>query len=370
MRVRPLKLNNLSLVIRGGTVGEKTFRPTLLFRPSAGDVVGNPRSMISVTGGEVEFENLDLWLQVPDAPAARWSLMELRRPNEIRLTKCSLTIENSRDGLSTICDDVAVFRTVSMTTAEPASGQQSSPVIHLSDTIVRGEATLLRSPEASPLRLWWLNGLLATTERLFDAGGAKRTFSDGQDVEVFLDNVTAVLGRGLCRVAADTTDAPRMLPLRIVCKNGILVMPRETPLIEQRGPGSLDELENRFFFTDEGQRNLYVGTEIFWQMFSTADQSATDLDYGEWSKHKRTSEMLPKRTAQIEWQTSPPAAPLYQHRVMHYLPSDQSSNPARNADGVLGLQTERLPKFPSADAVNGVTATSSADQTPAAPPAP
>ena len=74
------------------------------------DPVKYPRSMFTVTAGQLRLIDVALELRVPrEVSADNWSLFETRGAQSIRLQNCSLSISNATDQLLAY-HEVAFFR--------------------------------------------------------------------------------------------------------------------------------------------------------------------------------------------------------------------------------------------------------------------
>ena len=92
----PIRLANTRLTIRAG----EGFHPVIVFRPSPEDKdpVKFPRSMFTLTGGELTLFGVAIELTVPRGVAPEsWSLFEPGQGETVRLKRCLLTIRNASD---------------------------------------------------------------------------------------------------------------------------------------------------------------------------------------------------------------------------------------------------------------------------------
>jgi serine/threonine-protein kinase len=260
----PIELTNLKLTIRaaGG------HRPVVRFRPTRVGAAGvGAPSMISLAGGRLNLVNLGLELDIPrDAPAEGWSLVELRRAEELRLEKCTLTVRNATDTGHDYFANVAIFQLKAAPGSESMRMTEPAPVhpveLELIDCVARGEAALVRTADMQPLSLQWKNGFLSTTGPLLQGTGAASAAPAGQRNQISLSHVTAIVRGGLVRLTA-TNDAPYQLATEAKCDNSILVT-RDAPLIEQMGPQRVSVLESQF--TWSGDRNFCQGFSTFWKL--------------------------------------------------------------------------------------------------------
>jgi serine/threonine protein kinase len=300
----PIELTNLRLTIRaaGG------HRPVVRFRPTRIGVAGIASGMIAISGGRLNLVNFGLELDIPrDSPADGWSLVEMRRAEEVRLEKCTLTVRNATDTGRDYYANVAIFQlkaapgAESMRMTEPAA---IHPVdLELIDCVARGEAAFVRTADTQPLALQWKNGFLATTGPLLHAAGAASAVTAGQRNQISLSHVTAIVRGGLLRLTA-TNDAPYQLTTEVKCDNSVLVT-REAPLIEQVGPQRLGVLESQF--TWSGDRNFCQGFSTFWKLVDLSNPTVPRaLAAGPWQSRWGKGDTL-LDSADTLWQQQPPA---------------------------------------------------------------
>ena len=104
-------------------------------------------------------------LDVPrDVPTDNWSLFETWGGQTVRLERCSLTVRNASDQLTTYHQEVAFVRARPAPDAgvavESAAAATPLATIELTDCIARGEAVFLLRGRPSAGQLAWDNGLL------------------------------------------------------------------------------------------------------------------------------------------------------------------------------------------------------------------
>ena len=359
-RERPIALGNVKLTIRAG----KGFRPVVTFRPSETDPVQSGRAMLTLTGSQLALVEVLLELVVPrDVPADSWSLFEIRQAEMTRLEKCVLTIRNAAEDQGAYHQDAAFFRVKAAPGADTAGPLESAgahvpepvptpPVaISLSDCVVRGEAVVLRVQHARALRLAWVNGLLATSERLLVADGSPQAAGPGETLKIDLQHVTAVVRSGLCRFVRNES-APRQMPAQLSVSSSILVGSPSAPLVEQSGVSAADPYRQRLLWS--GDRNFYEGFTVFWNVqFANAETAPETMTFGAWKAHWGPEQEIRPVANQVQWSQLPAAdRPLHTDGPADYALSPSSPampNPALGSanDGRdAGAQLDRLPEVP------------------------
>src|SRR5690606_5536608 len=84
--------------------------------------------------------------------------------------------------------------------------------IQMRNCVVRGETTLVRAVEGTPLDFLWWNGLFASGERMFHLGGASNAARTADLVRIDLARLTAHARGGLLLLTNDR-DRPHLLPV-------------------------------------------------------------------------------------------------------------------------------------------------------------
>jgi len=348
---RPIKLVNLKVTIRAG----EGYRPVVVFRPDDVDPFKYARSMLTLAAGRLTLIGVALELHVPRAvPADNWSLVEIKDGQAVKLERCWLTICNASEQRTAYHSDVVFFQVESALGADLAIGDNRSAIvlltsIELVDCIARGEADFLRCDDLQPLSLSWENGLLVTTGRLLSSRGGQQSPQPRETIHVDLRHVSAVVGSGLCRLAADYP-SPYQLPLEINCSDSILMGGDGAALVEQVGIDEVDEFRTRIAWL--GDRNFYENFQVFWGIRGIDRQPLVEpMDFDGWRIYWGSEdENLPLHNA-VKWRNLPEITrPMHTHAPTDYaLDDSETDNPAIGAasDGRnAGLQVERLPQLP------------------------
>jgi serine/threonine-protein kinase len=338
---RPIQVSSPNVTVRAG----EGFHPRIIFQPDGSDPAKCPRSMISLSGGELTLQDLSLELEVPRPVAAEnWSLVQLSPGQSLKLNRCWLTIRNASNQQTAYHPDVAFVRVMGPMGMDPAIGDEVLPEpasLVLTDCVARGEATFLKSDGPQPLDLSWNNGLLATTERLFSAEGGEQSPRPGQGVRLQLDHLTADLHSGLCRLARSEY-APHQLPCRIQCARSMLFGSGKSPLVEQVAFASGDD--SLAGISWDGRQNSYPGFLTFWRTQQLDDSPSKEMSFDAWKTHWRPEHESQPGAGPVGW--SPPPAdvsgPLNQRGPADYAPAAD-----KTADRpIAGMILSRLPPPP------------------------
>jgi serine/threonine protein kinase len=344
----PVRLENVRVTIRAG----EGYRPVVVFRPNEPDPLKYPRGMIAVSGGRLELVNLALELDVPRRIASdRWSLIEVRRAEMVRLENCSLTIRNASESRLAYHQGVSFIEV----TAPPGDGMMmddaSPPLpatnLQLQNCVARGEAVFLRSPSPQPLNLYWENGLLATTEQFYLAAAGSMSRQTSQ-ARFDLRHLTAVVRGGLCLLTSTGNARQHAVPEWRV-SNSIVLADPSAALVQQNGVDGTTDF--RKGLTWSGNRNFYEGFNVFWRTLPLNPQDRSDeWDRQRWQTFWAMNEN-PASTRLVMWQRLPdPSRPVNSLTPADYaLDMRDGQNPAHRAgdDGRdAGLEPEKLPALP------------------------
>ncbi len=322
-------ISNSKLTICNG----RGFRPTVMFRPSFGDLAEG-RRMIRVSGGTLEWSGVHLALELPAEPAAGWALFALRDCDSFELQDAVLTVHNAKAPGVLLQDRVALLdvgdaqrpEPVTPTGAEAAAKRAIPPFIGLTNCVARGQATLIHCETATPLRISGRQCLFVLSQGLLDVGG-RETKSAQMDarIEFSLKNVTAALGGALCRLSSDALK-PFQLDLVTDCKSSILYLTdTQSAVIERRGIRDPGELEKHLYV--RGRDNFYPGSDLLLRLNPNGDpKDSVTFGFADRSESWYQEES-PRFT--LIWKSLPAAdLPLDRHVPADYLLDENEQNPA------------------------------------------
>ncbi len=343
---RPFDIASQHLTIRNG----EGFQPTVVFRPSVEDL-SMDRRMIRIAGGQSTWQNVHVQLELPPEPADDWCLFDLEGIESLNVDDSVITVRNADGDGGNLQDRVAVFRIHSGRLPRPEESLDNGeipipPYIGLSNCFARGQATLVRAPEATPFRIVCRQCLLITSERLIDVEG-RRTVPDIMDgpVDVVMKNVTAVVGKGACLLSSDDT-APHQLDLVTDCRDSIFVFTdSDAPFIERRGVAGIAEVERRLFA--RGRDNFYLGANTLLRINPTGAPSGW-LNFSFQEREEQWSQEQNPRFSLL-WGSSPPeGVPVDRQAVSDYLLDSSEQNPAIYDGGETraGVDPTVLPAVP------------------------
>jgi len=171
------------VTIKGG----EGFRPKIVFRPPANVNFTKTYSMATLVHSDMIFENIEIEMDIPqniDAIADRWTMFDLDGSNTVELRSMILTFINAqRDRISQeknaffrCCPVSSTFPPMLPATAAgtpPAAALRTS--LTLRNSLVRGEASLLRCDNPRAVQVDADNVLIATNQPVFSLFDIKPT---------------------------------------------------------------------------------------------------------------------------------------------------------------------------------------------------
>ena len=305
--------------------------------------------MLRVRGGRLTLEGLHLEMTVPtDTLEGEWSLLQVEKTQLVRLRNCTITVSNSYGGRFSNLDHVSVLHVMRPLRDDlldpPPRGARLLTEIDLTNCVIRGETTVLRAKEATPLRFKWHNGLLVTTERLVSLGGAREPPARGERIMLDLEHLTAVMDQGLGEFSSLPT-APHLMEISIWCTNSILVTQRWAPLISQSSAQSAAaQMAQLEYF---GEHNFYEGMETFWKVTPPNAAAGESLDFEQWRAHW-TGENRPS-WQRVKWLNPPDRnRPAHEHQLADYALDPQGNPAIKSSSDRLdaGFRSGLLPPLP------------------------
>lgn len=341
----PLTLHNQQIQIRAGD----GRRPTVVFRPSDTNPAATDRAMCAVYGGSLKLSGLDFELDLSQAaPSENWSLFSVDQADALRLEDCSLTVRNATAGGAAYHDKVAFFSVGGNPASEPMvmmpMGMSPLPPVQISleDCFVRGEADLLIDRDSKPISFSCANGLIAVSERLFAVGEGSAMPQEGARLRFQLDHVTALMRRGLCRVAAD--EAAAAVPeVEIHLHDSIVLSDDPDPSLVQHVTNA-DSTRLKSAFHWDAANSVYIGFRTFWMIggvSSRPNETKTYSDWAEfWGEGQRT------RAGPLNWSMPSPRQPLHAAALTDFdgrIASPELLLPADRSGSRAGANLGRLP---------------------------
>jgi len=156
------------------------FHPKIVFRPTTSAGLTNTYCMASLTNSDIVFDNIEIEMVIPqsiDVIGDRWALFDLIGGSKIELRNVVLTFNNAQRDRA-YQEKNAFFRScpTTMTTPIPSSsssGTSSSASLRtnlnlvLQNSLIRGEASLLRCDSSRAVKVDSDNVLIAINQPVF-----------------------------------------------------------------------------------------------------------------------------------------------------------------------------------------------------------
>ncbi len=348
----PIELSNTKLTLRAG----EGFQPLVRFRPAKGET--ERRAMVTVTGGQLTLHNLHVEFEVPrEMPADRWALFEMNHAEALRLQGCTITVRSAAEPLAYRPSVAIVDVKAGLSAVGSAVRDNPMPrklvAIEVKHSLIRGEATFLRSSESEPIDLLFENSLLVTSERFVDINVGHSSNVGQSEPRPMLGNrieirhATLVTHGGLVRLTDDDS-ATTLMPTEVNCIDSIVAGNRTAPLVEQSADDRIDDTRKRLVWT--GDRNFYESFAVFWKVSDRT--SGEEHNFKQWQSTWGERENMTS-TQPVGWIRFPATG-----RALHTLvPTDFAlrnlDNPARSAASDrldAGCTVELLPRPPERSA--------------------
>jgi serine/threonine-protein kinase len=343
-QVNPVMLARRHLTVRAG----QGHTPVLAFENGAGYSLD--KHMLYLKQGDFTFEGVQMqWRLPPEDRAPRdWALLLLDDISGLTMRRCVLTIENIDSSGFPQSNGAAFFRMASSTLNQRAmlkTAALPAPEIVLTECVARGEADLLAASEVEPFELSWSQGLLATSERLADLGGA--ALGRSGLVQLRLDHVTAVAQEGLCRLASNE-NSPHQLNLHIEANHCLFSTDLSAPLVEHETFNQVASLRAQSewgrLLRWSGANNARLEGEVVWRVDDTAETAPVEFHLSDdvWMNIVGGAGTFSRDV--LAWRMDPASwAPHIHDRTVDAYAVDTSINPEEAVWETPGLSVALLP---------------------------
>lgn len=261
---KPLRVVKKSITIRG----EPNAGRVPLVRFDLGPEPSDPQSkMITSVGGDIRISNIDIEVVArEDVGAERWVFCAMEGADRVRLDNVNIDFNNP-SGLDAAVFEVTLGDEAAIARMQNAAGEYQ---IRVTGGCVRGNCRGFHIETALPGSLEVSNTVVCLGKPLLYVGGINDLLLDRDRIDMELTHTTCVLGDGLIRMSnIDAVGGPtqQLLPVEVVSENNIFATAGEQPLIRMEGTSAPDEFRSLLQWT--GQKNLYDGFGVFWQLDSS-----------------------------------------------------------------------------------------------------
>lgn len=350
---RPIKIENKSITLRPAN----GFKPVILF---AGVEVprGKPKTrMITLSNGAISISNVGFVLDIDESIETdfdtRWSLFASRKSDRIRLSGVHITLRNSGTR------PAAVFEVAegtgpnikNMKMMKKKSGEVTETFeFKLTDCFIRTTGDAFALTHARPGQVDVRNSALVVSRSLFHiAGGDGPTMPDRMSkVDVTLEHVTGLSGRGVADFTVDGMLPGAVLPLRVSARDNIFASRSMQPFVAMSGSHTLADL--RSLLRWEGEKNFYERYSVLWKI--SPDDSAVQpqtFTFAQWQTFWGPTGDVDPRQGGVVWNSDWTSRKTTEFRPED-LRLDPTADPAMNpaatsaSDGTAaGADLSRLP---------------------------
>lgn len=249
----PVKINRDNLRINSTVAGGST----IVFEPDESSSMERS-NVLQIGSNRVEIEDIHFVWKVAAGEINGGALFAINDNPLVRLTDCSITIENVG-----LCESVYAFDVVTDpehigSRSEVSSRDEDSlplVAIELNNVIVRGEIGMIHMDYAAELQLNWDNGLLVISEPMIDTAGARLLPSPtAAPIQLMLTRLTADAPKGLLRMRVGVSGADPVMVDRSAVSSVFLV-DAGVPHFEFRGLKSMPS--DRQLLRLRGTTNAY-----------------------------------------------------------------------------------------------------------------
>jgi serine/threonine protein kinase len=328
-----LELGSKELVIRAA-VGHT---PEIVFQPSP-DAASDERRLIRLLlpGSHLSLQGVKLRLDVPSS-RSDWTLLQYPPEANISLDRCVVTVNNGDSPDARNAFQVSVLEPgLRLTTTLPSVPSPGAANLTIQQSIVRGEATLLRDIDDSPVRLAVSDSFVASSDRLLETWGGHQRPEFGSRVSMVLERSTIAATSGLVLVGA-RSDRPYHSPVAVEQQSSIVVTSSNAPLVEFRETETSEQPPITF----TGTNNFYPRTTVFFRHQFRHDGIDEQKDSGFGSLPSWATDLVPF-TGTLT--AAPPETPAHDHLPVDYLlksPANTNAGCSNTALPMLEPTTKR-----------------------------
>ena len=356
---RPLKVVNKSITLRPAA----GFKPVLMFSGEKFENSDPVTRMIVVANGSVSVNNVGFVLKVNESLAAgddaRWSLFALQKTDRVHLNGVHVTIDNPNDRYASLFEITeSRARTVKgmKVMMKKRTEVTESFDLKLTNCFVCGRCDVFTIPLPRPGEVNVGHSAFVVAQSLFRiSGGELESKPDiASRIDIKLEHVTSVTGRGLADVDVAGTLPGSVLPIRVSARNCLFSSRTMQPLIAMSGGRTLGDLRQLLRWS--GEKNFYDrydrkdGRSVMWRLQSDdSTMQPQSMSFEDWQTFwGKTGDVDPHQGGVVwkhDWSTIKAIATT-PAKLRLDTNADASSNPAASGasdGGAVGADIEKLP---------------------------
>ena len=300
----PIRITKKKVTIRGAD----EFRPLIEFRHKQIPAEGDQIRMITINDGSLDLINVDLILPVrehilvDEDKLDTWAVISLEGAEQVLMQGVTVSIENPGNRPAAVIElvsgaDSNFARMKMMKDGEPMVLPKAA--IRIVDSFVRGSGHLIVTKQTLPARIELSNVACSLDGSVLAVLGNDEMPPENEDLELQLEHVTCLLGKGLIHMDSGTLQR-KMLPVVVSARNNIFAASTATPLITMTGETDTEDF--RRLLRWEGRQNFYDQLKSFWSI--TSDQGTSDfdsLDFDNWKRVWGTDNVIGSQNAGLAW---------------------------------------------------------------------
>jgi eukaryotic-like serine/threonine-protein kinase len=344
-RVEPVSISSDNLTVETAT----GYAPLLLAERKRGG--SEESSVIRLRGGTIAFNHIHWVLQIaPDSQSDGLAFFEIDSLAKLRFNQCAVTIINADEDNRSYHHGVSFVRispklAPEIQLSETGPTVDKPPVIEFNHCIVRGFASVISAKESTPVVLRFVDGLLVTAESLLNFGGSESLPEVFSRIEIYLENLTSVTGKGLVQVTLEN-ERPHFHFIVLDCQKCLFKVGVGNALL--RFENLTAQVDPEFVVKLQGSENFFPRNNLVWESNSPANNEGSvrfDLDQavaaGNWFQQKLVGTM-----ASVEWvksELNSSFKPLHEQTIEDYLIKADVSNPAARTKA--GFDQSTMPKL-------------------------
>jgi eukaryotic-like serine/threonine-protein kinase len=322
------------------------YQPLIVFRPRDEALSTDDGSAIDARGSRLVWQNVQILLDLSEAPSRGWSLFRLHSFVGLELQNSVLTIRNVDDQGRSLHRPVT-FVSVEARPSEEPEDDRKPPIsyyVNLTDTMLRGQASVVRAEQATAFRLYAQNSLIVTRNHFADVEGSRNrpSLRDGR-IDIVLRHTTIASQMGLVRMTCNDQN-PHQLDLFTDIADSILyITDDQAPVFHRMGISDVGTVENHLDL--RGRDNFYPGSTILLRLGPAQNgEDFYDFDFDQRGQMPFVEEKSPH--LMLIWRGLPGAGfSEERHMPAHYELEQSEFNPAfrLGEEPPVGASVLRLP---------------------------
>ncbi|MEX2287239.1 MAG: serine/threonine-protein kinase [Planctomycetaceae bacterium] len=270
---RRMKVENKRVTIRAGKRADGTsFRPQLVFDATPKTSDGDTR-MFTLVGGGIKLINVDLRITVRDGvDSDQWAAFSCIGANRVRLQGSRVTFVNPSNRPAAVFELKPGSRLDKMNTM-PGSSTSQNTEIEVEKSLLRGDCDLLIVKHTDPGRFKIDHSVVAIAGTLLAVTGDRDMPEQTADLELQLDHVTCLVGKGLLTMNSGE-ESRELLPVNVVASNNVFATRISAPFVFMTGNTNSQDFGSRLRWN--GEKNVFNGFEKMWVVQPTSISAGFD----------------------------------------------------------------------------------------------